>query len=162
MFYYLCYEGSVDLDDIDDLAKRHALEVQISEFGQIPKQLFKQPHVPRLVDIPQEVAVAESVPEMAQEVDCRRISIDGGLRITGSVKLEFEYQAHRRAITSVFYDAETATIYSTSEDGTLKSFDWTTTQQQTRSVNLGTMPISSCIRIPQTEIFVLGCWDNTM
>lgn len=47
MFYYLCYEGSVDLDQINDLAARHALEVQISEFGQIPKQLFDKPHVPK-------------------------------------------------------------------------------------------------------------------
>lgn len=47
MFYYLCYEGSVDLDQVNDLAARHALEVQISEFGQIPKQLFDRPHVPR-------------------------------------------------------------------------------------------------------------------
>lgn len=47
VFYYLCYEGSVDLDQINDLAARHALEVQISEFGQIPKQLFDKPHVPK-------------------------------------------------------------------------------------------------------------------
>lgn len=48
VFYYLCYEGAVDLDDIRELTKRHAIEVQISEFGQIPKQLFDKPHVPRL------------------------------------------------------------------------------------------------------------------
>lgn len=44
MFYYLCYEGNVDLDSIADLNERHALEVQIMEFGQIPKQVFKVPH----------------------------------------------------------------------------------------------------------------------
>lgn len=48
VFYHLCYEGSVDLDRVPDLAARHALEVQISEFGQIPRQLFDQPHVQRL------------------------------------------------------------------------------------------------------------------
>lgn len=44
MFYYLCYEGNVDLNSIVDLNERHALEVQIMEFGQIPKQVFKVPH----------------------------------------------------------------------------------------------------------------------
>lgn len=159
----------MDLDDIDDIAKRHALEVQISEFGQIPKQLFKQPHVPRMVnEIPhspitlRESFSKEKVPSVEEEID-RRLSIDDGsrsLRVTGS-QLDYEYQPHRLGITSMFYDTTTKTIYSTSHDGTLKSFDCVK-KQQTRTVNLGTMPISSCIRIPETELFVLGCWDNTM
>lgn len=53
MFYYLCYEGSIDLDSVKDLAARHAFEVQISEFGQIPKQLFDRPHVQRIMSIPE-------------------------------------------------------------------------------------------------------------
>ena len=44
VFYHLCYEGSVDLDTIHDLEQRFALEVQIGEFGQVPKQLFSSPH----------------------------------------------------------------------------------------------------------------------
>ena len=38
LFYHLCYEGSVDLDTVADLEERHALEIQIGEFGQVPKQ----------------------------------------------------------------------------------------------------------------------------
>jgi factor associated with neutral sphingomyelinase activation len=52
VFYYLCYEGAVDLDSIDDLNQRHALEVQIMEFGQIPKQIFTVPHPQRLTGLP--------------------------------------------------------------------------------------------------------------
>lgn len=44
VFYYLCYEGAVDLNNIQDWNQRHALEVQIMEFGQIPKQIFGKPH----------------------------------------------------------------------------------------------------------------------
>ena len=47
LFYHLCYEGSVDLDKIQDLEERYALEVQIGEFGQVPKQLFTSPHPQR-------------------------------------------------------------------------------------------------------------------
>lgn len=47
VFYHLCYEGSVDLAAITDLNDRLALEVQITEFGQVPKQLFLKPHPQR-------------------------------------------------------------------------------------------------------------------
>lgn len=49
VFYHLCYEGSVDLDSIKDLNQRHAFEVQIMEFGQIPKQIFTVPHPQRIL-----------------------------------------------------------------------------------------------------------------
>jgi len=52
VFYYLCYEGAIDLDSILDLNQRHALEVQIMEFGQIPKQIFTVPHPQRLTGLP--------------------------------------------------------------------------------------------------------------
>ena len=48
IFYHLCYEGSVDIDSIHDLEKRYALELQIGEFGQVPKQLFTSPHPQRM------------------------------------------------------------------------------------------------------------------
>ena len=47
LFYHLCYEGSVDLEKIQDLEERYALEIQIGEFGQVPKQLFTSPHPQR-------------------------------------------------------------------------------------------------------------------
>lgn len=47
VFYYLCYEGAVDLNNIRDWNLRHALEVQIMEFGQIPKRIFEKPHPPK-------------------------------------------------------------------------------------------------------------------
>lgn len=47
VFYYLCYEGSMDLNNIQDWYQKYAFEVQIMEFGQIPKQLFKDPHPPK-------------------------------------------------------------------------------------------------------------------
>lgn len=49
VFYYLCYEGAIDLDSIKDRNQRHASEVQIMEFGQIPKQIFTVPHPQRLL-----------------------------------------------------------------------------------------------------------------
>ena len=40
------------MDSIHDINQRHALEVQIMEFGQIPKQIFTIPHPQRLTGLP--------------------------------------------------------------------------------------------------------------
>ena len=47
LFFYLCYEGAVDLESIRKYSERKSLEIQIQEFGQIPTQLFKQAHLQR-------------------------------------------------------------------------------------------------------------------
>ena len=47
LFYYLTYEGAVDLDAITDPVERRSLESQINEFGQTPKKIFDRPHPQR-------------------------------------------------------------------------------------------------------------------
>ena len=46
-FYHLCYEGNCNIDAIDDQVLRDAAEAQIQNFGQVPIQLFHQPHPQR-------------------------------------------------------------------------------------------------------------------
>ncbi|XP_069053304.1 neurobeachin-like protein 1 isoform X2 [Lepisosteus oculatus] len=48
VFYYCTYEGAVDLDAVADEKERKALEGMISNFGQTPCQLLKEPHPVRL------------------------------------------------------------------------------------------------------------------
>ena len=47
VFYYLTYEGAVDIDAIKDPHERASIEAQINEFGQTPRQLFNAPHPQR-------------------------------------------------------------------------------------------------------------------
>jgi neurobeachin len=47
VYYYLTYEGSVDLDTITDAVMREAIENQIRNFGQTPSLLLMEPHPPR-------------------------------------------------------------------------------------------------------------------
>ena len=47
VFYYLTYEGSVDLESMRDGVMREAIEGQIRNFGQTPSQLLMEPHPPR-------------------------------------------------------------------------------------------------------------------
>ena len=54
VFYYLTYEGAVDIDAIEDDDQRRATESQIDNFGQTPAQLMRRPHPSRqLLDIVQ-------------------------------------------------------------------------------------------------------------
>lgn len=46
-FYYLTYQGNVNLNMIQDPALREAIETQIKHFGQTPSQLTTEPHPPR-------------------------------------------------------------------------------------------------------------------
>ncbi|XP_046901168.1 LOW QUALITY PROTEIN: lipopolysaccharide-responsive and beige-like anchor protein [Hypomesus transpacificus] len=47
VFYYLTYEGAVNLSSITDPMLREAVEAQIRSFGQTPSQLLIEPHPPR-------------------------------------------------------------------------------------------------------------------
>ena len=47
VFFYMTYEGAVDIDKISDPVLRHAAQDQIAYFGQTPSQLLTFPHVKR-------------------------------------------------------------------------------------------------------------------
>ncbi|KAK3099516.1 hypothetical protein FSP39_005633 [Pinctada imbricata] len=47
VFYYLTYEGSVNLESMQDPVMKEAIENQIRSFGQTPTQLLTEPHPPR-------------------------------------------------------------------------------------------------------------------
>lgn len=47
MFYYLTYEGALNLNSIENATVREGLEQQMISFGQTPAQLMTEPHPPR-------------------------------------------------------------------------------------------------------------------
>ncbi|RDY05943.1 BEACH domain-containing protein B, partial [Mucuna pruriens] len=52
IFYYLTYEGAVDLETMEDDLQRAAIEDQIANFGQSPIQIFRKKHPRRGPPIP--------------------------------------------------------------------------------------------------------------
>ncbi|KAK1300212.1 hypothetical protein QJS10_CPB13g00240 [Acorus calamus] len=52
IFYYLTYEGAVDMDAMEDESQRLAIEDQIANFGQTPIQIFRKKHPRRGPPIP--------------------------------------------------------------------------------------------------------------
>uniref|UniRef100_A0A1I8AI95 Putative neurobeachin homolog n=1 Tax=Steinernema glaseri TaxID=37863 RepID=A0A1I8AI95_9BILA len=47
VFYYLTYEGAVNISTIENPTVREGIEQQILSFGQTPVQLLTEPHLPR-------------------------------------------------------------------------------------------------------------------
>ncbi|XP_018398610.1 PREDICTED: neurobeachin [Cyphomyrmex costatus] len=63
VFYYLTYEGTVELDTIIDPLIREAVENQIRNFGQTPSQLLMEPHPPRSSAMHLSPMMFSSIPE---------------------------------------------------------------------------------------------------
>jgi len=57
VFHPLTYEGSVDLNSIQDPLSLKAIEIQVNEYGQTPKQLFNKPHPKRFSSKSNEVNI---------------------------------------------------------------------------------------------------------
>ncbi|XP_055844973.1 protein FAN-like isoform X2 [Episyrphus balteatus] len=141
VFYHLSYEGSVDLDSVNDPVRRHALEIQISEFGQIPTQLFDKPHVSRNSKIKEKT---DESPEKESQPH---------------LELKYSYSGHKESITSILVDDDT--VVSTGKDGLLKCYSLKD-KRQTRSISFGKLPISSCVKMTDSNSLVVGSWDNNI
>jgi len=60
VFYWLTYEGAVDLEQVTDPQERRSLELQLAEFGQCARQIFFKSH-------PQRYTQYDEQAEMEQE-----------------------------------------------------------------------------------------------
>lgn len=140
MFHHVCYEGSVDLELISDMNDRHALEVQIMEFGQVPKQLFTKPHVRK---------IAHHVPRPTSNLE---VPLMYKLECIDTICL------HKDAVTCVLRQGDR--IISVGKDGILKVYD-AKQRKQIRSITLCATPLSSCVMVDE-NIVAAGSWDNEM
>ncbi|XP_015108694.1 protein FAN isoform X1 [Diachasma alloeum] len=161
VFFHLCYEGAVDLDTIQDINDRHGMEVQIMEFGQIPKQVFTLPHPSRFASA---ASLSCDIP-----LSCPLI-VSGGQRIskessTFELKQSVIFPSHKETISTIIQmNGDGSDIASVGHDGVLKIYSLTN-QKLTRSISLSNLPLSSCI-FYQTKsgqnVLVVGSWDNSL
>ncbi|CAG9825349.1 unnamed protein product, partial [Phaedon cochleariae] len=150
LYYHLCYEGAVDLDSITDLNQRHALEVQIMEFGQIPKQVFKVPHPRKKVG-----SMIPIEPSQIQQVD----EMEDNWKNLSALDLQISFNSHKNTVSHVFVSDDGTKITSVGHDSKLKIFSLAQ-NKQVRSASIGNMPLSSCIQLPNVNVLVISSWDN--
>lgn len=161
VFFHLCYEGAVDLDTIRDINDRHGLEVQIMEFGQIPKQVFTLPHPKRLASAPN-LLYSETLLTLPETMTSGNPCIKE--KLINFAEL-VAFQAHKDCVTSIIRKNTTSNeIISVGQDGMLKLYN-TNERKLTHSISLSLLSLSSCISyytLSQRNILVAGSWDNTL
>ncbi|XP_063614807.1 protein FAN-like, partial [Penaeus indicus] len=178
LFYHLCYEGSVDLAAITDLNDRLALEVQITEFGQVPKQLFSKPHPQRSrsFGVYDSMYLSNGISESSICSEAEEERADSGennenkalnpsstclWQRLADLRLLRECRAHREAITGVVFTTDSQNILSVGQDALLKMYTLPKLNQ-VRSVRISSMAASSCLHLPGTDTVLVGSWDNTV
>ncbi|XP_025263556.1 protein FAN isoform X2 [Camponotus floridanus] len=161
VFFHLCYEGAIDLDTVRDINDRHGLEVQIMEFGQIPKQVFTLPHPKRLASASNLLhgKTLLTLPEtLASE---NAYGKEKSVNFVESIA----FQAHKDCVTNIIPKNTTSNeIISVGQDGMLKLYN-ANERKLTHSVSLSLLSLSSCISyytVSQRNILVVGSWDNTL
>lgn len=117
IFYPLCYEGGVDLDAIVDLEERFALEVQISEFGQVPKQIFTRPHPHRYTSLPAQIHANVKTKENGDSMAFRQWGNISDLTRVG------DHQTHKEGVSAVCA-VDNELVVSAGHDSCLKLYRW--------------------------------------
>lgn len=128
--------------------ERDAIEIQIMEFGQIPKQLFKTPHVRRMI--------WNTKKDNKNSVDS---SVAKPL-IVNSLVQKSSYHSHKEGVSCVIISDDGQRVVSVGKDSLLKVYS-IAEEKQIRSVNVGSLPLSSCVQMNNNTIIV-GSWDNYM
>jgi factor associated with neutral sphingomyelinase activation len=184
LFYYLCYEGSVDLDTIQDLEQRYALEVQIGEFGQVPKQLFTSPHPSRFIGSNNQKLLSNDILASAQDMEDSNTILEtpaahedhsrhlrlGDDKFTfkfwkndmTGMKMICDYKVHKEPLSTLAMSVDNLWIFSSSHDSKLRMYSLEE-MQLLRSVSLGTqINISCCYPLPNNKTVLIGSWDNSI
>ncbi|XP_067007294.2 protein FAN isoform X2 [Anabrus simplex] len=166
VFYYLCYEGAVDLESIKDINQRHALEVQIMEFGQIPKQVFTLPHPQRLSGLPPMLVLESDLSPTTESSSIfrERVHSISGLPVWKNMEhlaITSSFQSHKEAVSAVVISQSGQFVVSVGQDSLLKMYTLPE-KRQVRSVTLSSMALSSCIILPDDKTLLVGSWDNSM
>ncbi|XP_067305081.1 protein FAN [Pseudorasbora parva] len=169
VFHPLTYEGGVDCDSIEDPDQKIAMLTQILEFGQTPRQLFVTPHPQRIT--PRFNSLSATASLSSCELSPGSPSMDSFEDLTEeSKKMAWSnmdklvsqscHKIHKEAVTGIAVTLNGDSIFSTSQDSTLKMFSKDNGLQ--RSVSFSNMALSSCLMLPDEEIVVCSSWDNNV
>lgn len=78
-----------------------------------------------------------------------------------SARLHTCFTTHKDKVSHLLVTEDNNRIISVGHDSKLKIFSLED-NRQIRSANIGSMPLSSCIQLPKSNILVIGSWDNQM
>ncbi|CAH2285272.1 FAN isoform X1 [Pelobates cultripes] len=171
VFHPVTYEGEVDFNRIEDPDHKIALLTQILEFGQTPKQLFSKPHPKRIFaksrsvsrSSSQNISLVESPASINEECFEDLTEESKSLAWNNITKFQKEngQKLHKETITSISVSSNGASVFTTSQDSTLKMFS-TSQMALQRSISFSNMALSSCIILPGDKTVLCSSWDNNV
>ncbi|XP_030635744.1 protein FAN isoform X2 [Chanos chanos] len=168
VFHPLTYEGGVDLDSIEDPDQKIAMLTQILEFGQTPRQLFTTPHpqriTPRFHNVSTATSHSSSSSELSPDSSFEDLTEESKKLAWSNIsKLTQQscHKIHKEAVTGIAVTRNGASIFSTSQDSTLKMFSKEASAMQ-RSVSFSNMALSCCLMLPEDKTVVCSSWDNNV
>ncbi|XP_021111605.1 protein FAN [Heterocephalus glaber] len=171
VFHPLTYEGGVDLNSIEDPDEKVAMLTQILEFGQTPKQLFVTPHPQKITSkfksmsqtSSYNASIAESPVSPGEESfeDLTEESKTLAWNNITKLKLYEQYKIHKEAVTGIAVSCDGSSVFTTSQDSTLKMFSKESKMLQ-RSISFSNMALSSCLLLPGDATVISSSWDNNV
>ncbi|XP_056377981.1 protein FAN isoform X2 [Hyla sarda] len=170
VFHPVTYEGEIDLKGIEDPDQKIAMLTQILEFGQTPKQLFTKPHPKRIFSksrsfsrsSSQNLSTVESVsPSEDSFEDLTEESKTIAWSNITKFQIESRHKIHKEAITDIAVSSNGSSVFTTSQDSTLKMF-CTSQKSLQRSVSFSNMALSSCVLLPGDTTVMCSSWDNNV
>ncbi|XP_015209172.2 protein FAN isoform X1 [Lepisosteus oculatus] len=173
VFHPLTYEGCMDCDSIEDTDQKIAMLTQILEFGQTPKQLFTTPHPQRITPKFQSMSRTPSQSASLNELSPAAVSEDSSFEdlTEESRKLAWNnicklmivssHKIHKEAVTGIAVTRNGSSVFTTSQDSTLKMFSKEAGLLQ-RSMSFSNMALSSCLVLPDDTVVVCSSWDNNV
>ncbi|KAI9565432.1 hypothetical protein GHT06_009224 [Daphnia sinensis] len=167
LFHPLCYEGSVDLCTVIDPVTRLMYEIQILEFGQIPRQLFTKPHPARfagLIPTPLSLMTSPDLQNGSREEE------DGVENRTRSwsqsrlcnLQIHTVFHGHKKSVTGLAFYSQNDDVQavSVSLDGFIKVYKLRN-GKQVLSVNpIESNPLTACLCLPESNALLLGTLQN--
>ncbi|GAB1288293.1 Protein FAN [Apodemus speciosus] len=148
VFHPLTYEGGVDLNSIEDPDEKVAMLTQILEFGQTPKQLFVTPHPRRITSKYKSPSQASSYnasmvdsPVSPGEESFEDLTEESKTLAWNNItklRLHEQYKIHKEAVTGIAVSCNGSSVFTTSQDSTLKMFSKESKMLQ-RSISFSNM-----------------------
>ncbi len=182
----MCYEGAIDLESIFDQNERKSIEIQIQEFGQIPTQLFKQPHASRIkydsfifekirfnsLDINEEIEIENKNEQLQAKKRSNSLNIIKLNKKFNEIKLQLNVKLHKNVINDCCFinlnDSRTKIpfICSVGADNWLKIYS-IEEKSIHRSHNLNNFSLSSVDYVQLNEnhqhtLVLVSSWDNSI
>jgi len=160
VFHPMTYAGHINLEEIESLEERRAVEAQIAEFGQTPKQLLASPHPKRgsKYEAPETPQSASEVPHGEEEHG--KTMPRGAWGPVKDLLRVLDVRLHQDAVTGLCLldnAKPPGTIVTTARDSTLSLFDLKT-EKQTACITLGHGGLLSCAVAGQS--IIAGCEDS--